>query len=402
MCEHESLTTRFLGIGYAKEVWAIWNHTDLQPIVEREATGSVWEAPPETADGKWTPVHKPIPRRRRYGMSPTSLGAVAVPLKDMPLVDVSPLSGDGAEDRQSLVNQVEEFARETGFFYVYHHGISDQLLDRVWAEVGRFFRLPEPQKMALYVEHNEAKRGYRPARHPRSASCAAAGRESFNVGLEVPENDPDRRRGAWLYGPNIWPVILPAFRSLLYDKYYQRALALARSLTEVFAQALDLPADYFRDKTSKPLGSLRVFHYPARNGSAAFNNVRCDGHTDPEMFTLLAQDGAGGLQIQRRDGVWIEAPYIQGTLVVTVGDLLARWSNDRFRAAPHRVVNAGRRERFSLPLAFGPDYFCQVGCLPTCRIADEEPRYPPVVAGEFVAARYGHERPTRRRILAAE
>ena len=111
-------------------------------------------------------------------------------------------------------------------------------------------------------------------------------------------------------------------------------------------------------------------------------------HTDFGMITLLAQDPIGGLELKKRDGEWIAAPYIDGTLVVNIGDLFQRWTNDLYVSNPHRVTNRTGRERYSIPMFFNLDYDAPVTCLPTC-CSDENPaRHEPIKSGDYIVSRF--------------
>ena len=105
-------------------------------------------------------------------------------------------------------------------------------------------------------------------------------------------------------------------------------------------------------------------------------------------MTLLWQDQVGGLQVRNRSGQWIAAPYMEGTFVVNIGDMLARWSNDLFVSTPHRVVNASGRERYSIPMFYDPDFDTVVECLPNCSGPANPPKYPCTVAGEYITQKY--------------
>ena len=111
-------------------------------------------------------------------------------------------------------------------------------------------------------------------------------------------------------------------------------------------------------------------------------------HTDWGCMTVLWQDAVGGLQVKNRAGAWIDAPYIDGTFVINIGDMLARWSNDLFVSTPHRVVNASGRERYSIPMFYDPDFDTVVECLPNCSSAANPPKYPRTIAGEYITAKY--------------
>jgi isopenicillin N synthase-like dioxygenase len=101
-------------------------------------------------------------------------------------------------------------------------------------------------------------------------------------------------------------------------------------------------------------------------------------------LTILAQDETGGLQLRNSAGEWIEAPPIPGTFVVNLGDQMARWTNERYQATPHRVINRSRRERYAVPFFFDPDYDAVIECLPTCQGPGNPAKYAPIKGGEHL------------------
>jgi isopenicillin N synthase-like dioxygenase len=312
-----------------------------------------------------------------------------VPFSSIPVVDFGRfLSGDDAS-RQEIARKIGDACRTSGFFYLQNHGIASHSFERVYEQAARFYALPLEAKMELYVGRTGRLRGYSPMLEEK-LSAKGDLKESFDLCLEIPADDPDVLAGAHLLGPNVWPEesLLPGFREVIYDGYYVQVLALARQVLEAFALALDLPADYFASKTQKPMCNLRVLHYPPQEGVIDPDMLGCGAHTDYECFTLLAQSDAGGLQVRNLEGDWIEAPPIPGTFVVNIGDMMARWTNDIFMSTPHRVINRSGRERFSLPFFFGADFWANLECLPTCQSEENPPKYAPIEAGKYLQSRY--------------
>jgi isopenicillin N synthase-like dioxygenase len=127
-----------------------------------------------------------------------------------------------------------------------------------------------------------------------------------------------------------------------------------------------------------PTTFLRLSHYPPQAANAPEDASGSAPHTDHGFITISAQDGVGGLEVRNRDGDWIAAPLIPGTFVVNVADMLARWTNDRWRSTPHRVKNLSGVDRYSCPYFFDMDLECIVACLDSCHGADKPPRYDPL------------------------
>jgi isopenicillin N synthase-like dioxygenase len=154
----------------------------------------------------------------------------------------------------------------------------------------------------------------------------------------------------------------------------------------VYARALDLPADYFTPFFHQGGEiTVRMIHYPPATADQVDEGVfGTAAHTDRNLFTILAQGDTPGLQIMLPDGEWMRAPLMPGAFVVNSGDTLRRWSNERFLSTPHRVLNniAGR-DRYSVPFFVGPEYDTVLECLPSCRGADNPPKYEPVTMEAF-------------------
>ena len=151
---------------------------------------------------------------------------------------------------------------------------------------------------------------------------------------------------------------------------------------------LGLPDETFLHGRRAPLSRGAFTYYPPCEAEAAANQFGVAPHTDFGVLTVLCQDHVGGLEVQGYDGTWIAAPPVDGSLVINVGDLLARWSNDKFRSTPHRVINRSGRERLSLVLAYDPDFETLIDPAVACA-AGEKPRYEPITCGDYLTWRFG-------------
>ena len=153
---------------------------------------------------------------------------------------------------------------------------------------------------------------------------------------------------------------------------------------ESFALSLNLPLNYFKSMCLKPMVTMRILHYPPQPIVIDKDQLGCGEHTDYECFTLLSQSNQSGLQVQNRDGQWINAKPIENTFVVNIGDLMQRWTNDQFKSTIHRVINTSGTTRYSIPIFFGPNYFAQIKSLDQNQIS----KYPPIIAGEYLISRF--------------
>lgn len=200
-------------------------------------------------------------------------------------------------------------------------------------------------------------------------------------------NDDDVVAGKPLVAVNQWPdVAYPRLRNDLIP-YYDAICGVAHQVMSALARSLDRPADFFAQAYEKPLARGQLVYYPPSTATdEAEERFGVAAHTDFGVLTFLLQDMNGGLQVKLKSGEWVEAPPIPDTLVCNIGDLLARWSNDRFASTLHRVINRSGRARYSIPLFFDPHTDTVVDPR-DLGVAEADCLYPPVKAGEHIAGR---------------
>ena len=306
---------------------------------------------------------------------------------NIPVLDVSPLRGGARpDDRAGTVAELRRTLETIGFVYLADHGVPPELGERLHRLSVQFHDLPAEAK--LRIRMNGAHRGYMPFSTSTIVTSSVATvtkpnqSESLMVMHDLAEDDP--ALGEPLQGPNQWPAEIPALRQAALD--YMRAMsALGRDMAVAIAEALDLPPTYFLPHFDRPTLFLRLLHYPEQQREEGlFGSAP---HTDYGFITLLAQDSVGGLEVRNRAGDWIPAPPIPNTFVMNVGDILARWSNDRFASTPHRVLNLSGRERYSQPFFYDPSMDTVVDCPAAILTPGEAPRQPPVRYGDYLLDR---------------
>jgi len=301
---------------------------------------------------------------------------------EVPVLDLAPLTQGGPIDE--LARQLDLACRQTGFFYVANHGVSENALNAVFGATRRYFAMPLDVRQG-HLMHPYFRRGYMPQGVTQQPGYEADLKESYEVGLDLALDDPDVVARRPLHAPNQWPAELPWLREAA-ETYFNQTKALGERLLRLIARALDLDDGFFLRYNRKPMVQMRMFHYPPQKTSDAA--LGAAPHTDFGMITLLAQDPIGGLELKKRDGEWIAAPYIDGTLVVNIGDLFQRWTNDRYVSNFHRVTNRTGRERYSIPMFYNLDYDAPVTCLPTCSSDENPPRYEPIKFGDYIVGRF--------------
>ena len=304
----------------------------------------------------------------------------------VPVIDIGPLYGSDEPAALAVAQAIRSAAVETGFFYVGGHGVSGDLIDAVHMAAKYFFCLPEATRQAIRVTEGSAHRGYVPFAQTRQPGTARADmKESFNVAFPFTPDHPAMASGHPLVGLNQWPAGEGRWRGVV-ERYYAGVFELGQRVLGGIALSLGLDRDFFRERYRYPLVRTRLLHYPSTEVGGVPSGAA--EHTDYGAITILWQDDVGGLQVKNRDGLWIDAPYIEGSFVINIGDMLEIWSNDLFVSTPHRVVNTSGRQRFSIATFYDPDFDVRVECLPNCASASNPPRHEPLLAGEYITARY--------------
>ena len=270
----------------------------------------------------------------------------------VPVIDVSGLRARGPS-REACARLIDSACRDVGFFAIVGHGVHEDLQRRLERGARDFFARASAEKMRISMERGGAAwRGY------------------FPVGAELTSGIPDRKEGLYfgeeladddervvartpLHGKNLFPDGDADFRDAVLS-YMESMTSLGRTLLEGIALGLGLSPSAFADRlTARPLTLFRIFNYPA--GGTTEDQWGVGEHTDYGLLTILAQDGAGGLQV-RTGRAWVDVPALAGTLVCNIGDMLERLTRGRYRSTPHRVRNTSGRDRLSFPFFFDPGF----------------------------------------------
>ncbi|MEZ5667668.1 MAG: 2-oxoglutarate and iron-dependent oxygenase domain-containing protein [Alphaproteobacteria bacterium] len=314
----------------------------------------------------------------------------------IPVVD---LAGAAGPDARKIADRIGAACRDVGFFAIVNAGVPRAVEAAAWDAARAFFDLPLADRLAAQVHYPGYPYGYVPylgegLAYSRGEATPPDLKESFSCAFVAaavgPTADPD---ATFAHCPNLWPSALPGFAAAM-EAYYRAMAALAARLMGLFALALDLPHDFFAPAIDRHISALRILNYPEPERTPAPGQIRAGAHTDYGSLTVLRQQAApGGLQVQGPDGGWLDVPALDDGYVVNLGDLMQRWTNDRWRSTLHRVVNPppdarGRSRRQSIAFFHQPNWDAEIACLPSCLAPGETPRHPPVRSGPHLMAKY--------------
>lgn len=290
-------------------------------------------------------------------------------------------------ERAAFVAELGAAYREWGFCGIGGHGISPQLIDGAYQAFKAFFALPEETKRKYHVPGSGGARGYTPfgietAKDSKHFDL----KEFYHVGRELPPGS----KYASVMPPNLWPEEVPEFKRYAYE-LYEALDALGSRVLSALALHIDLPENYFADKTNNGNSILRPIHYPPITADD-IPNVRAGAHEDINFITLLVGASAAGLEVLSRKGEWVPFTAEADTIVVNIGDMLQRLSNHVYPSTTHRVVNPpgelARKPRYSTPFFLHPNPDFLISTLPGCISADNPNRYPtPITAHDYLLER---------------
>lgn len=301
----------------------------------------------------------------------------------IPVLDLAPLRDGSPGALEKLGTELRHAFTEVGFYFVRNHGITQELLDETFAAAERFHAQPIEAKLAMKI--NEHNIGYMPMRGATTRVNAVGdvalpnANEAVFFKRDLPADHPDVLANVRFRGQNQWPA-LPGFRETV-----QAACAafegLGLRLLPLYARALNLPADYFAPFFTEPMYTLRMSHYPDQPPTAPANEFGIAPHIDTSFMTILAQNRIPGLSLRLPTGDWIEAPAPEGALLINGGMMLRRWTDKRFLATPHRVINRSGRERYAIPFFMDASYRAVMAPI----TEDGSPgREPPIIYPDFM------------------
>lgn len=323
-----------------------------------------------------------------------------MPTQTLPIVDFSSYRDGSTAAQAAIVSQVAGACEATGFFIATGHGVPEGIIQDTYDRACHFFDLPLAEKMRVARPRPEQNRGYIGNGEERLSRLQGGEsppdvKEVFAIGPDAVPDEPyfTAAEGYPNFAPNLWPREPAALRATMLG-YWQAMDAFGAVLTGVFARGLGLPEDFFADKLDKGINMMRLLWYPEPTAPALPGQFRAGEHSDLGLLTLIRNEAsAGGLQVKTTAGEWIDAPAVPGSFVVNLGDLMMRWTNDRWRSTPHRVVMppAGQERdsrRLSMVYFILPNYDAVVAPLPSCVSPANPARYPPTTVAQYRNSRF--------------
>jgi isopenicillin N synthase-like dioxygenase len=304
----------------------------------------------------------------------------------IPVVDLADfLSGDPGR-KKSFVNQLGKAYEEVGFVAVKNHGISDELIKDLYKYVHDFFSLPSAEKRKYEIPGLAGQRGYTSfGKEHAKGSDAPDLKEFFQFGQTVEDNDPIKSE----YPENVTVKEVPPFTPTLL-KAYKAFEKSGRALLRAIAIYLELDENYFEPHVHNGNSILRAIHYPPITHEPK-SAIRAEQHEDINLITLLVGASADGLQILTRQNEWVGVTSLPEQIVVNVGDMLQRLTNNKLKSTTHRVVNPPREmwntSRFSIPFFLHPKGNMSLACLEGCIDEQHPKQYPDATAGEYLDER---------------
>jgi isopenicillin N synthase-like dioxygenase len=317
----------------------------------------------------------------------------------IPVIDFAPAFRGETGGLEAAAAQLRHACEHIGFFYMAGHGVAQAVVDDAFEAAREFHAMPLDDKMRLKINENNI--GYLPPNQSmqRASTVHKNTRpnynESFFISHDRNADHPDVVAGKPLRGRNQWPEGRERMRGAML-RYFKTLEGVGERMLPVLARSLDMPAGHFAPFFANEAHiNLRFLHYPPQDveDDEQFGQAP---HTDNSFITILAREEVPGLAVRLPSGEWLAPPVIHGTLLVNLGNMMKRWSNDRYLSTPHGVLNDTGTDRYSIAFFYSPNPASVVECLPSCTGTGNPPRYPPALYGdmilEFFNANYFHRK----------
>ncbi|OUR77110.1 hypothetical protein A9Q83_12820 [Alphaproteobacteria bacterium 46_93_T64] len=308
-------------------------------------------------------------------------------METLPVVNIAPLQDPDTTKWEGVIREIDHALSTYGLMYVAGHGIDKARISDLYSSAQKFFAQDETAKHLVHMKKSQGYRGWSPMGSENLEKGLPADlKESFDLGVNLFADHPDSISDNPFYCPNIYPD-LDKFQETV-ETYFDELMSVALKILQAMALALGQEQDFFDKRFDHSTSILRMLHYFPASHRSVPDQPGAGAHTDYGCLTILSQDEVGGLQVQHKDGHWIDAPPIHGCYVVNVGDMMARWSNDRYKSTLHRVTGDLKSDRYSVPFFVEPNYDTTVEVFESCIKVGEQAKYPPIISGKWLASRF--------------
>jgi len=304
----------------------------------------------------------------------------------IPLVDLAQFTKGDETSRKAFIKKLAKAFHEIGFVGVINHGIPKTLVDKFYDESKGFFALPTEKKVKYEIKGLAGQRGYTSfgKEHAKQSKVADL-KEFFQIGQEVEGKDPIRKE----YPKNVYVREKPQFLATGV-KLYKAFEKSGAQLLKAISIHLGLGDRYFEAKIKNGNSILRSIYYPPIT-SEPKSAIRAEQHEDINLITLLVGASAGGLQVLNLKQEWLDVIPEQNEIVINVGDMLQRLTNNYLKSTTHRVVNPPKADwhkpRLSIPFFLHPRSEMDLTCLSSTVTSTNPLQYPPITAGNYLAER---------------
>ncbi|KAL4779948.1 hypothetical protein BJX76DRAFT_351365 [Aspergillus varians] len=306
----------------------------------------------------------------------------------VPVIDISGYLEDDAVKTRDIISRIQSACKDPGFLQIIGHSVPAALQAQTLEKLHEFFSLPPNIKKQVHRSQSECLRGYEVLGEQKlEAAMGGDQKEGFMIGAELPP-------GRFLQGPNQWleETVCPRFRET-FVRYFDEVHKLSKSMFRLLALSLGLEETYFDGFVASrdSITMCRAHRYPPTTKELAARSRGIGAHTDFGALTLLLQDQVGGLEVYYEpEDVWYPVEYVPNAYVVNIGDMMERWTNNRYRSTRHRVISpVTGQDRYSIAF-FNEGLLDQViTCIPTCVEEGKKPLHEPITVEAHLRSRYG-------------
>ncbi len=323
---------------------------------------------------------------------------MVIDAKKIPSIDLKAFIHGTLDSKTEIAQVVDHICKEIGFLKITNHGIPKNIINEAWNAAQNFFDLTNEEKNKYRPTSSSSPRGYFPVQSEtltksRGVITPPDLKEAFSCGpLSITQKKSNELN--FFYGKNIWPINPVNFKNA-WKNYYHAMEKLSLEIMNLFAHALGLKEDYFNKYYTLHTSALRALNYPSTQHTLLPKQQRAGAHTDYGSLTILLPDNTvGGLEVKYQNTDWIPINAEENTFIINIGDMMARWTNDRWVSTMHRVITPNKnkagtsKRRQSIAYFQNPNFDAEISCLPTCLSNGSSPKYQSIQAGHYLMERF--------------